>query len=435
MYRFFSSFWFSGRYKKTTYVSDAKVQKFRLARSARSQPLMGFSRVSGRYKSSWTRPYNECYEHKDTFYRQTMWFTNTILRRIACFRVQTHTKKMACSQIAIIYSFFSSFWSVCKTFFRRKSTNILARSLRSLDIIFFKFLVSNEQDHITSVTNTVMDILYRQTVINQQCILLRFEKNRMFSTQILKNRLARFARSQSCIHFLQFPTRRHSIRPHEHIKWTNTRTYCADKNMLLTNLTIARFSTRKIRKFRLARSQSVTYIIHVRIVKKKGGKPYYQLSTTTENLVTPAPPTPDKGSIREIATGEITLPITPDDHLEGPYLLKTRELPGAPPPGPPAGALPLHPARGPTAGPWTPPRMRRALTRTDFSAHPFFANPGSATVHIPPCSSKSLAPRGVDPGGAGEQSPPPPWKYWGGGKHIVLPPPPPPNNFVNLKNW
>ena len=124
---------------------------------------------------------------------------------------------MACSQIAIIYSFFSSFWSVCKTFFRHKSTNILARSLRSLDIIFLKFLVSNEQDHIMSVTNTVMDILYRQIVINQQCIslyILRFEKNRMFSTQILKNRLARFARSQSCIHFLQFPTRRHSIRPY-----------------------------------------------------------------------------------------------------------------------------------------------------------------------------------------------------------------------------
>ena len=104
-----------------------------------------------------------------------------------------------------------------------------------------------------------------------------------------------------------------------------------------------------------ARSLAISYIcFQVRIVKKKkGGKAI--LSTTTENLVTPAPPTPDKGSIREIATGEITLPITPDDHLEGPYLLKTRELPGAPPPGPPAGALPLHPARGPTAGPWTPP--------------------------------------------------------------------------------
>ena len=95
---------------------------------------MGFSRVSGRYKSSWTRPYNECYEHKDTLYRQTMWFTNTILRRIACFR---HTQKMACSQIAIIYSFFSSFWSVCKTFFRRKSTNILARSISFFSSFLF----------------------------------------------------------------------------------------------------------------------------------------------------------------------------------------------------------------------------------------------------------------------------------------------------------
>ena len=61
----------------------------------------------------------------------------TRMRRIACFR-HTHTIGL----LAIIYnSFFSSFWSVCKTFFRRKSTKLLARSLRSLDIIFLKFLV------------------------------------------------------------------------------------------------------------------------------------------------------------------------------------------------------------------------------------------------------------------------------------------------------
>ena len=145
--------------------------------------------------------------------------------------------------------------------------------------------------------------------------------------------------------------------------------------------------------------------------------------------MTPAPPTPDKGSIREIATGEITLPITPDDHLEGPYLLKTRELPGAPPPGPPAGVCPCTPPgalrRAPGPHPYEALSRARCATRTDFSAHPFFfANPGSATVHIPPCSSKSLAPRGVDPGGAGEQSPPPMKILGGGGKHIVLPPPP-----------
>ena len=51
----------------------------------------------------------------------------------------THAQ-LDCSQ-SFYNSFFSSFWSVCKTFFRRKSTQILARSLRSLDIIFLKFLV------------------------------------------------------------------------------------------------------------------------------------------------------------------------------------------------------------------------------------------------------------------------------------------------------
>ena len=89
-----------------------------------------------------------------------------------------------------------------------------------------------------------------------------------------------------------------------------------------------------------ASSLAISYIMFsgTYCTKKKKGGGKAILSTTTENLVTPAPPTPDKGSVREIATGEITLPITPDDHLEGPYLLKTRELPG-----------------GPSAGPWTPP--------------------------------------------------------------------------------
>ena len=106
-----------------------------------------------------------------------------------------------------------------------------------------------------------------------------------------------------------------------------------------------------------ARSLAISYIFfQVRIVKKKKGGGakshtinYYGKSGDSRT------PDPNKGSIREIATGEITLPIT-DDHLEGPNLLKTRELPGAPPPGPPAGAYtPLHPASGPTAGPWAPP--------------------------------------------------------------------------------
>ena len=67
--------------------------------------------------------------------------------------------------------------------------------------------------------------------------------------------------------------------------------------------------------------------------------------------MSPTHPTPDKGSIREIAMGEITVSITPDDHLESPYLLKTRELPGAPPPGPPAGIKPVGGARGARSAP------------------------------------------------------------------------------------
>ena len=187
------------------------------------------------------------------------------MRRIACFR-HTHTIGL----LAIIYnSFFSSFWSVCKTFFRRKKyTNF--GSLSPLARYHFSqvscVLVSIINKTISRVLRTQSwTLLYRQTVIYQQCIYWDLRRIVCFQRRyIFKNRLARFARTQSCIHFLQFPTRRHSIRPYimninEHIKWTNTRIYCTDKNMLLTNLTIARFQ-RKIRKFRLARSQSVTYV-------------------------------------------------------------------------------------------------------------------------------------------------------------------------------
>ena len=101
------------------------------------------------------------------------------------------------------------------------------------------------------------------------------------------------------------------------------------------------------------------------------------------------------------------------------------------------GSAPWAPGRGPTAGPWTPPvwGARGALCAhtTVRYAHGFFRPPlfGKSWirhVHIPPCSSKSLAPRGVDPGGAGGQSPPPPpqWKYWGGGQTYRFAPSPPP---------
>ena len=158
-------------------------------------------------------------------------------------------------------------------------------------------------------------------------------------------------------------------------------------------------------------SLAISYIcFQVRIVKKKkrGGEAI--LSTTTENLVTPAPPTPNKGSIREIATGEITLPITPDDHLEGPYLLKTRELPGAPPPGPPAGAL----RRAPGPHPY---EARGALRARIFPPTPFFCK--SNRPQNRPQRRRSWGCWGA------VAQPPPPTKYWGGGANLSFCPPPP----------
>ena len=141
-----------------------------------------------------------------------------------------------------------------------------------------------------------------------------------------------------------------------------------------------------------ARSLAISYIcFQVRIVKKKK-RGEAILSTTTENLVTPAPPTPDKGSICEI-----TLPITPDDHLEGPYLLKTRELPGALPPGPPAGAL----RRAPGPHPYE--------TRTDFSSHPFFLQILDPPLYISLLARPShLPPEASILGELGSSRPPPP---------------------------
>ena len=49
------------------------------------------------------------------------------------------------------------------------------------------------------------------------------------------------------------------------------------------------------------------------------------------------------------------LKLGPSDCIQ---MFKTSELPGAPPP---PGALPLDPTRGPTAGPWTPPRFTLRL--------------------------------------------------------------------------
>ena len=128
------------------------------------------------------------------------------------------------------------------------------------------------------------------------------------------------------------------INKNKHIIWTNTRTYCTDKNMLLTNLTIARFQ-RKIRNFgSLARNQ--LHMFSGTYCKKRKEKKAI-LSTTTENLVTPArTPAPDKGSIREIATGEITNSFYHSWRPSWrPLFAENSRASGGSAPGPPAGAL------------------------------------------------------------------------------------------------
>ena len=459
-YSFFISFWFSGLLKKTyTFLTQSRKSAKISARSLCSLITINgffssFWNVSGRYKSSWIRPYITSVTNKRTHctdklcdsptkyweeshvldthknkmacsqsciaFSQVSGFLVGIKKHKICFwrksakisarslcslttingfleflgginrheqdhitsvtNIRTHCtdklcdsptqyweeshvsdthKKMACSQIAIIYSFFSSFWSVCKTFFRRKSTNILARSLRSLDIIFLKFLVSNEQDHIMSVTNTVMDILYRQTVINQQCIYWDLRRIVWFSTQILK-KSARSLRSLAILYTFSPVSNASSFNKaiyHEHIEWTNTRTYCTDKNMLLTNLTIAHFQ-RKIRKFWLARC--ISYIcFQVRIVKKKEErltKPYFQLLRKFWWLPHPDP----HRALYAKCNWEITVSITPDDHLECPYLQswKLESFRGLCPLGPRQELCPCTPP-GPVRRPLDPTRMRR----------------------------------------------------------------------------
>ena len=162
--------------------------------------------------------------------------------------------------------------------------------------------------------------------------------------------------------------------------------------------------------------------------KRGGGKPYYQLLRKIWWLPHPRPPTRALyAKLQREKLHFLSLLTTILKALN--YLLKTRELPGAPPPGPPAGALPLHPARDPTAGPWTPPvwgarlRARGALRARIFPPTPFLQilDP---PLHIPPCSSKSLAPEASILGELGSSRPPPPMKILGGANISFCPPPP-----------
>ena len=186
-----------------------------------------------------------------------------------------------------------------------------------------------------------------------------------------------------------------------------------------------------------ARSLAISYIcFQVRIVKKKkgggGGKPYYQLLRKIWWLPHPRPPT--RALYAKLQREKLHFLSLLTTILKALICWKLESFRGLRPLGPRQGLCPCTPpgalrrAPGPHPYEARASRTHGALRARIFPPTPFFANPGSVTVHIPPCSSKSLAPRGVDPGGAGEQSPPPPpsqWKYFflGGQTYRFAPPP------------
>ena len=136
---------------------------------------------------------------------------------------QTHTQNLACSQSFII-AFSRVSGRYVKHFSNAKVQKFwLALSARSISF-FSSFLFSsqyNEQDHITSVTNTVMDILYRQTVIKQQCIYWDLRRIVCFQRRYIK-KSARSLRSLATLYTLSPVSNASSFNKaiyHEH-KWT-----------------------------------------------------------------------------------------------------------------------------------------------------------------------------------------------------------------------
>ena len=108
----------------------------------------------------------------------------------------TH-KKMAYSQSFII-AFSRVSGRYVKHFSDAKVQKFwLALSARSISF-FSSFLFSSE--YITSVTNTVMDILYRQTVIYQQCIYWDLRRIVCFQRRYIFKKSARSLRSLAILY-------------------------------------------------------------------------------------------------------------------------------------------------------------------------------------------------------------------------------------------
>ena len=314
---------------------------------------------SGRNKSPWTRPNHECYEHK--YGQQTMWFINTILRRIVCFRPQ-NTNNFGSLAISIAFSCVSGFLVGIKKYicFWRKSKKIwLARSARSQPLMRFsrvsgKFMVGinrHKQDHITSVTNIrthcTDKLCNSPTKYWEESHVSDTKRNGLLG--IIYSFFSSFwSVCKTCFRRKSTNSSASSLRSLDIIYGFFSSFLFFTQYNEQDNIKrwIARFQ-RKIRNFgSLARNWYNWYMFSIR--RKKD----HAINYHRKNWWLPHRRPPTRSLIREISTEKITVSITPDDHFEGPYLLKTRELPGAPPPGP---ALALHSAMGPTAGPRIPP--------------------------------------------------------------------------------
>ena len=142
----------------------------------------------------------------------------------------------------------------------------------------------------------------------------------------------------------------------------------------------------------LACSLAISYIcFQVRIVKKRKGegKPYYQLLRKIWWLPHPRPPT--RALYAKLQREKLHFLSLLTTILKALICWKLESFQGP---------------RGPYGGPLDPIRMRRAVRYAHgFSRPPLF-------LQIAP----RIAPRGVDPGGAGSSRPPPP--------NETYPPPP-----------
>ena len=171
-------------------------------------------------------------------------------------------------------------------------------------MIYFNYDFSQQLVGISRVSGFLVGIMNKTISRVLQTQGHNFTDKRWFINKILR-RIVCFQRkykkfgSLAIIHFLQFPTCRYKsslIRPswyHQHT-WTNTRTYCTDKNIYQQNTEKNRMFPTPNTKIsaRSAHSQSVI-CFQLGIIVKKGHAINCPWKTGDS-----APSTPDKGSVR-----------------------------------------------------------------------------------------------------------------------------------------